>query len=509
MDAELLYQRGLPPQARYVFKHALIQDAAYQSLLKSKRQHYHQQIARALEGRFPETRDTQPELLAHHYTEAGLVEAALPYWLNAGERAVQRSANVEAISHLGKGLKLLATLPDTPGRAQQELTLQIALGVPLRATKGFAAPEVGKAYARARELCQQVGETPQLVPVLRGLWEFYELRADYETARALAEQILALARRVKDPALLLVGHDVVGDTLLWLGDFPAARAHLEQGFALYDTREHRSHAFLYGYDSGVACLGFGAWALWFLGYPDQALRRVEEAITLARELAHSFSVGFALQFAAQLHLYRREYDLARELAAEVIAISTEQGFLIWLAMARIVQGSALAAQEQWTEGIAQIRQGMAEWQAMGQELEWPQFLALLAEAQGRADQSAEGLTLLADALAVSGKTGEHFWEAEVHRLHGELSLRVADAHAEGRGAEVSFQKAIEIARRQSAKSVELRAVTSLCRLWQRGRRKDEARQMLAEIYGWFTEGFDTADLQEAKALLEELSASSD
>ena len=509
VEAELLYQRGLPPQARYVFKHALIQDAAYQSLLKSKRQQYHQQIARALEERLPEIKDTQPELLAHHYTEAGLVEQALPYWLSAGERAVQRSANVEAISHLGKGLELLKTLPDTPGRAQQELTLQIALGVPLRATKGFAAPEVGRAYARARELCQQVGETPQLVPVLRGLWEFYELRADYATARALGEQLLTLARRVKDPALLLVAHDVVGDTLLWLGDFPAARAHLEQGVALYDIREHRSHAFLYGYDSGVACLSFGAWALWFLGYPDQALRRMEDALRVARELAHSFSFAFARQFAGQLHLYRREYDLARELAAEVITISTEQDFLIWLAMARIVHGSALAEQERAKEGIAEIRQGMADWQAMGQELELPQFLALLAEAHGKADQSEEGLKVLADALAVAEKTGERFWAAELYRLYGELSLRVADAETGRRGAEQSFQKAIEIARRQSAKSLELRAAMSLSRLWQRQGKKDEARQMLAEIYGWFTEGFDTADLQDARALLEGLPASGD
>jgi predicted ATPase len=297
--------------------------------------------------------------------------------------------------------------------------------------------------------------------------------------------------------------------LLWLGDFPAARAHLEQGVALYDIREHRSHAFLYGYDSGVACLSFGAWALWFLGYPDQALRRMEDALRVARELAHSFSFAFARQFAGQLHLYRREYDLARELAAEVITISTEQDFLIWLAMARIVHGSALAEQEQAREGIAEIRQGMADWQAMGQELELPQFLALLAEAHDRADQSEEGLKVLADALVVAEKTGERFWTAELYRLYGELSLRVADAETGKRGAEQSFRKAIEIARRQSAKSLELRAAMSLSRLWQRQGKKDEARQMLAEIYGWFTEGFDTADLQEARALLEELPASSD
>jgi class 3 adenylate cyclase/predicted ATPase len=506
--AELLYQRGQPPQARYVFKHALIQDAAYQSLVKRKRQQYHQQIARAFEERLPETMDTQPELLAHHYTEAGLKEQALVYWQKAGERAVQRSANVEAISHLTKGLELLQTWSDTPDRARQELTLQVALGVPLRATKGFAAPEVGTVYSRALELCQQVGETPHLVPVLRGLWEFYELRAEYKAAYEFGGRLLTLAERVQDPGLLLVAHDVMGDTLFWLGEFPAARAHLDQGFGVYDVEQHRSHVFLYGYDSGVACLCFGAWALWFLGYPNQALHRVRAALTMARNVAHPFSVAFALQFAAQLHHYRREYPQTQELAAEVMTLSTEQGFPIWSAMATIVHGWALAEQGQKEEGIAQIRQGMVGWQAMGQELEWPHFLGVLAEAHGIANQSEEGLNLLAEALAVVDKTGEHFWEAELYRLLGGLSLQKGRLGAEGTDSpspEQAFQKANEIARRQSAKSLELRAAMSLSRLWQQQGKKDEARRMLAAIHGWFTEGFDTPDLQEAKGLLEELS----
>jgi predicted ATPase len=214
VEAEVLYQRGLPPQARYVFKHALIQDAAYQSLLKSTRQQYHQKIAQVLEERFPETTETQPELLAHHYTEAGLIIQAIPYWERAGRRAIERSANLEAINHFTRGLALLKTLPDTPERTRQELTLQIALGVPLQATRGFAAPEVERAYARARELCQQMGETSQLTPVLRGLWEFYELRAELQTACELGEHLHTLAQRVQDPALLLVAHDVLGDTLI-------------------------------------------------------------------------------------------------------------------------------------------------------------------------------------------------------------------------------------------------------------------------------------------------------
>ena len=510
VDAELLYQRGQAPQARYVFKHALIQDAAYQSLLKSTRQRYHEQIARAMEERLPEIIETQPELLAHHYSEAGRAEQALPYWQDAGKRAVQRSANVEAINHLTRGLELLKTLPDSPEHARLELTLLIALGVPLRAIKGFAAPEVGKAYARALELCQREGETSQLVPVLRGLWEFHELRAEYGTARELGEQLLVLAGRVQDPGALLVAHDVMGDTLFWLGEFAAARSHLEQGAALYDVRQRQPHIFLYGYDSGVACLGFGSWALWFLGYPDQALRRAQDALSVGRELAHPFSLAFGLQFMAQLHHYRREYALARDLATEVIAVSSEQGFPLWSGMGTIVRGWALAKEGRGIEGLAQVRQGIAEWQVTGFELEWPHFLALLAEVHETVDQPREGLKLLAEARAAADTTGEGFWDAEMHRLHGELSLKVTTETGrtdEERKIppEESFLKAIEIARRQLAKSLELRAVTSLSRLWRRQGKKDEARQMLAAIYAWFTEGHDTPDLREAKALLEELS----
>jgi len=503
VDAELLHQRGQPPQARYIFKHALIQDAAYQSLLKSTRQRYHAQIARAIEEHLPDAIETQPELLAHHYTEAGRAEEALLYWQDAGKRAVQRSANVEAINHLTRGLDLLKTLPDSPEHARQELAFLIALGVPLRAIKGFAAPEVGKAYARALELCQREGQTSQLVPVLRGLWEFHELRAEYEKARELGEELVTLAGRLQDPGALLVAHDVMGDTLFWLGEFAAARSHLEQGAALYDVRHRQSHIFLYGYDSGVACLGFGAWALWFLGYPDQALRRAQEALSLGRELAHPFSLAFGLQFMAQLHHYRREYALACDLAGEVIAVSSEQGFPLWSGMGTIVRGWALAKQGRGMDGLAQVRQGIAQWQVTGFELEWPHFLAMLADVHGTVDQPGEGLKLLADARAAADKTGEGFWDAEMHRLHGELSLQIATTEP-GR-AEKSFLTAIEIARRQQARSLELRAGMSLSQLWKRQGKKGEARQLLAAIYAWFTEGHDTPDLREARALLDELS----
>jgi predicted ATPase len=500
--AEFLYQRGLPPQATYRFKHALIQEAAYQSLLRSTRQQYHQRIAQVLAAQFPETAETQPELLAHHYTAAGLIEWAIPYWQRAGQRALERSANLEAIGHLTTGLDVLKTLPDTPERTQQELTLYTALGVPLRATKGLAAPEVGQVYARARELCQQVEETPQLVPVLRGLWEFYELQGELQTARELGEQLLTLAQHVRAVELLLVAHHVLGDTLIWLGEFADARAHLEQGLALYHPQQHRSHAFLYGYDSGVHGLSFGAWALWYLGYPDQALRRIHDALTLAQELSHPFSLAFALAFAAWLHQLRREGPAAQERAAAVIALATDQGFPFWEAWGTILRGWALAEQGESAEEMAQIRQGIAAWRATGAELQRPYFLALLAEAYGKAGQTDEGLSVLADALTAVHNTGERQHEAELYRLRGELRLK-QDVPAEPE-AERCLRQAVDVARQQQAKSLKLRAAISLSRLWQQQDKRKEAHDLLAPIYGWFTEGFDTADLQEAKALLETL-----
>jgi len=502
VDAEFLYQQGLPPQATYLFKHALIQEAAYQSLLRSTRQQYHQRIVQVLEARFPEICETQPELLAHHSTEAGLHEQAIGYWQKAGHQAIERSANLEAIGHLTAGLEVLKTLPDTPERMHQELMLHTALGVPLRATKGLGAAEVGQVYARARKLCQQVKETPQLFQVLRGLWEFYELQGELRTARELGEQLLILAQRVQEEELLLVAHSVLGDTLIWLGEFAGARTHLEQGIALYNPQQYRSHAFLYGYDSGVHCLSFGAWALWYLGYPDQALRRIHDALTLAQELSHPFSLAFALAFAAWLHQLRREGQAAQERAAATMALATDQGFPFWESWGTVLQGSVLAEQGQSVEGIAQMRQGIAAWRATGAELQLPYYLALLMEAYGQAGQAEAGLRVLAEALTAVHKTGERQHEAELHRLKGELLLQqdIPDEQE----VESCLHQAVDVARQQQAKSLELRAAISLSRLWQYQGKRTEAYDLLAPIYGWFTEGFDTADLQEAKTLLEAL-----
>jgi TOMM system kinase/cyclase fusion protein len=502
--AEFLYQRGLPPQATYLFKHALIQDAAYQSLLRSTRQRHHQHIAQMLEARFPDICETQPELLAHHYTEAGLGAQAIPYWQQAGQRAGQRSAHAEAIAHLNKGLELLQSLPDTPERARQELGLQVALGPALMVAKGWGAPEVEHVYARARALSQQVGESPELFPVLWGLWRFYLVRAEYETARELGEQCLSLAQRVQDSALLLLARLALGGTMYLVGELPPARAHLEQGLALYAPQQHRALAFHYGLDLGVWCLSYVAWPLGLLGYPDQALARIHEALTLARELSHPISLAAALYYAALLHYLRREGPAAQACAEAAIALSNEQGFPLYLALGTNVRGWALSIQGRVEEGMAQMRQGRAALQAMGAKLWWPAYLAWLAEAYDGMGQATEGLTVLTEALTIAHNTGERFWEAELHRLKGALLLTLsAEQYAE---AETCFHQALDIARRQQAKSLELRAAVSLSRLWQQQGKQQEAHDLLAPLYGWFTEGFDTVDLQEAKALRNALEA---
>jgi len=315
--AELVYQSGLPPQAHYLFKHALVQDAAYQSLLKSTRHYYHQRIAQVLEVQFPETTETQPELVAQHYTEAGLIAQAIPYWQWAGQRANERSANVEAISHLTKALELLTTLSDTPELVQQELVLQTTLGSVLMAAKGYAAPETGKVYTRARELCQQVGETPQLFPVLYGLWAFHLVRAELQTARKLAEQLLGLAESQQNTAFLVQACFALGVTLLALGELSAARKYLEQGSVVYDPQQHNANAFLYGHNPGMSCLSFGALTLWHLGYPDQALNRSQEGITLAQRASHPFSLAYALNFDTWLHQCNRTGGRQEIVAAAV------------------------------------------------------------------------------------------------------------------------------------------------------------------------------------------------
>jgi predicted ATPase len=436
---------------------------------------------------------------------------------------------MEAIVHLNKGLELLKTLLETPERNQQELVLQLTLGPPLLMTKGHTAPEVEHTYSRARELSQQAGEFPQLFSALCGLWRFYNNRAQLQTARELAEQCLAIAKRVQDSGLLQEAHLMLGGTLLYLGELISARAYLGRGMALYDPHRCRSWTLSGVNDPGVACLSWTSWMLWLLGYPDQALSRSQEALTLAQKLSHPYSLGVALFYAAALHRCRREAQLVQELSAALIALSNQQGFVRFDALGKCMQGWVLAEQGSAEEGIVQLRQGLSTWRTMGGAQGLPHILAMLAEAYGRGGQAEEGLNVLAEALAVVHEFGERHYAAELYRLKGELlrqqavesastctasmeTSMVAEAKRGGAihasplqtEAEVCFRQAMDMSRHQHAKSLELRAAMNLSRLWQQQGKCAEAHQILTGIYGWFTEGFDTPDLQEAKGLLEAL-----
>jgi predicted ATPase len=503
VEAELVYQRGLPPQAFYTFKHALVQDAAYASLLKSTRQQYHQRIAHVLEAQFPETAEAQPELLAHHFTEAGLVEKAVPYWHHAGQSAVQRSAHVEAIAHLRQGVALLQTLPETRARVQRDVDMHITLGASLLATQGFAAPEVRQTYLRAQQLCHALDNPHQLFPVVRGLWHYYYVRAEYQMAHALSEQLLTLAQQVQDAAMRVAAHRALGTTLFMLGAVAAAHTHFPHGMALYDPQQHRDSVFRYGDDEGVLCHSSAAWTLWYLGYPDQALARSQAAVTLAQQVAHPFSVVYALGLAALFHSFYHGVHAVHERADAAIRLATEQGFPFWIAPSTMLHGWALAHQGRAQEGLEQLTHGLSAFRAAGGEIMRPYYLALLAEAQGTRGAPETGLTALTEALALVETTGERWHEPELHRLKGALLLQQsANNHTE---AETCFQHALDLARNQQAKSFELRTATSLARLWQQQGKRQDAHALLAPVYGWFTEGFDTADLQDAKALLDALS----
>jgi predicted ATPase len=500
--AEFLSAAGGLPTVTYTFRHILIQETAYQALRISARRQYHQQIAQALAEHFPTLAATQPALLAHHYTEACCMAPAVAAWQRAGQQAAERSAHVEAIAHFTKGLALLQALPVTPERSQQELEMQIALGPSLMATKGMAAPEVEQIYAQARALCAQVGETPQLFPTLRGLCWFYLNRGALSTARELGEQLYRLAQREAAPTHLLEAHDALGSTLFFLGEYAAAWTHLEQGIACTDPTVQRALAFRHDVAPGVRCLAYAALTLWCLGYPAQAVRRSQEALALARALAHPYSLTATQHAAAFLHIRRREAPTVQAQAEALSALAAEQGFPLWVGSGMFWRGWTLAMEGQGEAGMAQMHQGMAATLATGQELSRPLCLVHLAEAASHVGHVEEGLRWLAEALAAFEVSGRGDLLAEAYRLQGELLLRQDVPNAAQ--AEACFQQALAIARRQQAKSWELRAAMSLSRLWQRQSKHVEARQLLREVYGWFTEGFETADLREASALLMEL-----
>ena len=501
--AEFLYETRLFPELEYTFKHALTQEVAYNAVLLERRRGLHERAAQAIEGLFAERLSEHYHALAHHYSHSGNATKAVHYLHRAGQQAVERSAYAEAVNHLTVALDLLTTLPETRERSQQELVVQMTLGMALRVTKGARAPEVERLYTRIRQLCEQVGEPQQLFRALWGLWHVSNSRGEYRKMRALGEQLLSLAQRLQDPDLLLEAHHALWTSLFTGGELAAARAHQEQGLRLYDPQRHRAHATLYsGHDPGVCCRYRSGACLWLLGYPDQAMASSQAALALAQQLAHPMSLAIALYWAAMLHHMRREVPLTQARAEALMTIRTDQGFSENVVPAMPLLGWARAASGHGEEGIRQIQQGLASQQAAGGTRDRPYYLTLLAEASAQSGQTVAGLEALAEALASWAKSEVQWWEAELHRLRGALLLQ--HMAAQSGEAEACFQRALDVARRQQAKSLELRTAMSLSRLWQHQGQRQEAHDLLAPIYGWFTEGFDTADLQDAKALLEAL-----
>ena len=507
VTAELLYRHGQPPEVTYEFKHALVRDAAYHSLLKSTRQLYHGRIAQALEERFSGIAETQPELVAHHYTEAKIADRAITFWIRAGQRAVACSANVEAIDHFRKALDLLQMLPDTSARTQQELQIRIALAVPLTATSGYGAAEVEHTYSRARELCEQLGSTSELFPTLYGMWRYHLLRAQCAAAREVAQKLLSFAESAQEPVFLMASHRALGATFFYGGELIEAQEHLETARSLYASHGDLGLALMQTYDvvdPQVASLSYASWVFWLRGYPERAWALSKDAVSLAQKRAHPFSLVLALSFSAWLHQFCRDPDQASARAQNALELATECGFPFWIGWNEILESWARGETKPGEDEAARIRQGLVSWRAQGSELGTTYFLALLAEAHARSGQIDAGLEVLAEAQSMSDKTGERFWLAEQLRLRGELLIRRgAPFRSE---AEACFQQSLEVARRQQAKSLELRAATSLGRFWRSDGKLAEARTVLSEACDWFKGGLSTADLTDARALLQELSA---
>jgi predicted ATPase len=481
---------------RYGFVHVLYQNALYASLRPTRKAAWSAAAARALLSRYGEKCAAVATELALLFEAARDPARAIDFFLLGARNEVRVAAHREAVGLARRGLALLDKLPDTPARARQERTLLLTLGVSLVATQGFAAPEVEQTYLRARALCPQGDDLPTVFPVLYGLWNLYLVRCELARCQELAAQLFALARGQPDPVAQLLAHNVLQQPLFHTGELAAARHSQEQGLALYDRDLHGTLTAVYGEDPGVGCLVYGAATLWHLGYPEQAVRSAEDGRQLAEALGSPFNVAQALYYGAFTHLCRREVRRAGELAAALMDLCHEHGFALLFAGGRILHGRSLAELGQPAEGIREMREGLADWQATGALSHRPYQLALLAEAFAREGRAEDGLTAITEALAVASATGERFWEAELHRLRGEFLLAA-------RMGEACFRQALEVARRQGARSLELRAVMSLHRLYRQQGRPAEGQLLLAETYGWFTEGFDTPDLQEAKALLEE------
>jgi predicted ATPase len=497
--AEHLYQRGLPPRSTYVFKHALIQEVAYQSILKKRRREFHAKIARALEEQFPESVASAPEEVARHFEGAGELERSISYYQLAGELACERWAHSEAIGHLTRGVELLQALPEGPARKQREALLQFSIAAPLMASKGNAHPEVERAFGRARELCQQIGETPGLSKALFGLFTFYLARGQMRTAYGLGDQLLGLSER--DPDLLVWGRLATGVPLYFLGKPSEAVDLLDKASEAHDSLGRRDLAPEFGQDPQGFSQCYAALSLWHLGHPDQAIQKSQESIETARRDCGPLDLAFALGLGAALDHMRRDPAGAGQRGQEAMTVSAEHNLPLWLGMGTVFYGWALVEEKDAARGIEEVQRGLEQLAATATQAGAQQILSVAADCYRSAGLADEALGCLELAFALPGKDESPYWDAELHRIRAELLL---ERGAPAEEVEEELRLAIGLARGQHAKSLELRAATSLARSWVHQGKRHKARDLLTPVYEWFTEGFDTQDLKDAKALLEDL-----
>jgi predicted ATPase len=508
--AGLLFRQGAPPHASYLFKHALVQDAAYGTLLREPRRELHARIAETLESHFAEIAESKPELLARHCTEAGLIEKAAGLWGKAGQRSLARSALVEAVELLTQALNQIAVLPSTPALRREQITLQVALVHPLMHVKGYTAPETTAAAERARlliETAEALGEPPEdrllLFSVLYSFWVANFVVFNGDVMRELAAQFLTIAEKQRAIAPLMIGHRLMGVSMMSTGNSAQGREHYDQALALYDPAEHRPLATLFGQDVRVSVLSYRSRALWILGYPKAALADTVHVLKDAREIGQAATLMHALCFTLHSLIHCRNYMEANAQCDELLALADEKGSLFWKGLGTVLQGCVFALTGKASDAVQMITSGVAAVQSTGQTLWMPLFLSFLARTYADLGQFDDARHCIGEAMTAMETTQEKWHEAEVNRVAGEIALKSPEP--DETKAEGYFERALTVARQQQAKSWELRAAMSLARLW-RDQGKQQARELLAPVYGWFTEGFDTLDLKEAKALLEELAA---
>jgi predicted ATPase len=512
VEAGLLFQQGTLPLASYEFKHALIQDAAYQSLLKGRRQQYHRRIAKVLEGISSVDIPTRSELLAHHYSEAGLFEDAIAYWQIAGQRDLEQAANQEAIAHFSRGLELLKKLPESPERDRQELEMQLGLAPASMAIKGWAASEVEQACRRARDLSEKLGDGQGLSVALWCLWTNYFLRGQMDKALETSAAVFQMSEQVNQQMLRVIACHAVGYTHHFRGEFIQAQALAEEGLALFDLEAEKKIVQSFQFSSTVAIRMFMAGSLWMLGYPDRAPVQVDEALLLAEELNHTPSKAYAFAAGCFYYHYSREVKWIQTTSEKLIKISQDENFLLWFPVAMIYHGWALALQDKVEEGLAEIQEGLALFGTTGSAVTFPQAMVMLAEVFLKAGQFENALNALEEGMQEAVNRNEHHMEPELYRLKAEILLQqMSTIHKDSdlgvlNQVETCFLRAIHLANGQSARMLELLATMGLCRLWQQQEKQVEAFRLLSEIYDWFTEGFGTPELQDAKKLLAKLQA---